>query len=67
MAVLAGGSDAYGYLSSVETYSPSGTCQHQLAPLPISTLDPILFFAGGELILCGGRHNFGPASLTCLK
>ncbi len=67
MVVLAGGSNSFKYLSEVEVYSPSSSCNRLLAPLPMRTLDPILFFSAGMLLACGGKHEFGPSDRRCLR
>ncbi len=67
VVVLAGGTNPFRYLSSVEVYSPSGGCNRLLAPLPFSTSEPILFFSAGMLLACGGRHEFGNGGKQCLK
>ncbi len=67
MVVLVGGSNSYRYLTDVEVYSPSGNCNRKLPPLPHPTLDPIVFYAGGALLVCAGRREFGPAGAECLR
>ena len=42
--MLAGGHDGFHIMSSVELYSPNGTCQHNLAPLPSPTYGLVLSY-----------------------
>ena len=42
--MLAGGHDGFNVMSSVELYSPNGTCQHNLAPLPAPTYGLVLAY-----------------------
>ena len=44
VAMLAGGHDGFNVMSSVELYSPNGTCQHNLAPLPSATYGLVLAY-----------------------
>jgi len=44
----------------VELYSPDGTCQHSLAPFPVSGseyFEPVLAFMDEKILACGGRQN----------
>ena len=67
VAVLAGGFDFRGLLSTVETFSASGTCQHELPPLPRAVFSPILGFTSGILFVCGGTAANGHIGKTCLR
>ena len=42
--MLAGGHDGFHIMRSVELYSPNGTCQHNLAPLPAPTYGLVLAY-----------------------
>ena len=42
--MLAGGHDGFHIMSSVELYSPNGTCQHNLTPLPAATYGLVLAY-----------------------
>ena len=44
VVMLAGGHDGFHIMRSVELYSPNGTCQHNLAPLPAPTYGLVLAY-----------------------
>ena len=67
VAVIAGGHDGYAILDSVEVYSPRGTCQHYLAPLPQKMYGINLAYLNGILLACGGRSPNGMTGNYCWR
>ncbi len=54
---MAGGFDGTSLLTSVEVYSPEGTCNFVLEPLPEATYGLSLHFMSGNLYACGGHRK----------
>jgi len=46
-----------GRIDSVELYSPTGNCSHQLADFPIPSNNPVLVFVNEMIIGCYGGHS----------
>ena len=44
VAFIAGGSD-----DKVEIYSPDGNCQYNLAPMPVTVYNPVLYLMGSRV------------------
>ena len=56
VVMLAGGHDGFHILDSVELYSPNGTCQHNLAPLPAPAYGLVLAYV--EALVSTGHGHF---------
>ena len=54
--MLAGGHDGFHILDSVELYSPNGTCQHNLAPLPAPAYGLVLAYVEALVSNCSSFH-----------
>ena len=54
---MAGGFNGESLLSSVELYSPDGTCNFELAPLPSSRYGLNLYTYNQQIFACGGQEN----------
>ena len=48
VAIIAGGFDGESILNSVEVYSPDGSCNANLPPLPLAIYGVGLFFMNGR-------------------
>ncbi|XP_059091262.1 peroxidase-like isoform X2 [Tigriopus californicus] len=65
--ILVGGYNGWQILDSVELYSPNGTCQHLIAPLPQPTYGAQVLYVDGTLLVCGGRTPNGNAGTQCWR
>ena len=62
--LLAGGFDGDSILDNVELYSPQGTCNFEIAPLPIRTYGLFCFVHDNDIFCCGGDTEPGN---TCFR
>jgi len=56
---MAGGFDGNEVLDTVELYSPHGTCNFEIAPLPIRTYGLFCFVYEDKVYCCGGMFGTG--------
>ena len=58
---MAGGFDGNEVLDTVEIYSPHGTCNYEISPLPIRAYGLFCFVDEDKVYCCGGSFGTGDA------